>query len=149
MNISKALKVKNRLIGKISSLMEIIKRENSRRNDNPSTVNVEDLFVELSKTREKLVNLKAAIVMASAPIARSLASLSEIKDHINWMRSLPTREGQEIIHIGASQSIGYNWSSFVNREKLDLLLKSHQDEIDKLQDEVDEFNAKTQVNIDI
>ena len=38
MKIHKALKVKNRLAGEVARLMEILKRENSRRSDDTSTV---------------------------------------------------------------------------------------------------------------
>jgi hypothetical protein len=47
MKIHKALKVKNRLIGEVNKLREIVRRENSRRNDDPSTVNVPETIENL------------------------------------------------------------------------------------------------------
>ena len=49
MNIAKALKVKNRLIGQIQKQQDIVMRENSRRNDNPSTIDVREEYLKLIK----------------------------------------------------------------------------------------------------
>ena len=65
MNISKALKIKNRLVGELVKLQEIAKRENSRRNDNISKVDCGEVFNQIGVTRTKLVALKSAIVEAS------------------------------------------------------------------------------------
>lgn len=148
MNIAKALKVKNRLAGEVSKLMEQVKRENSRRNDNPSTVDVAKLFEKLTETRGKLVKLKAGINIASAPAAELLVAMDELKGHMNWLCGLPTREGQEIVPI-RDQAVGYQWTAFVNRERLDELIAKHQEEINKLQDQIDDFNAKTDIGFDI
>lgn len=147
MNISKALKVKNRLIGEVNRLQEIVKRENSRRSDNPSTVNVEETIGSLENTRLRLIALKGAINEASAPISTVLAELTELKNKINFYSSLPTREGEELTLIGANrEKLSYQWTAYYNKESLDNQIKALQKQTNDLQDAIDDFNARTQVN---
>jgi peptidoglycan hydrolase CwlO-like protein len=147
MNISKALKVKNRLVGEVNRLQELVKRENSRRNDNTSSVNVEETVSQLESTREKLVSLKGAINEASAPISKKLADLAETKSQINFYNSIPSREGEELTLIGSNrEKLSYMWSAHLNREKLDAKVVELQKKTNDLQDEIDNFNAQTQVD---
>lgn len=147
MNIAKALKVKNRLVGELTKLQEIARRENSRRNDNPSQVNVGEVFDQIAETRSKLVSLKAAIVQASAPVAKELAQLAEVKAFLNWVPALPVREGEEKVAIGHSKdTIDYTWTAFMNRQAVDRWVAKLQLEANSLQDQIDDFNAQTQVN---
>lgn len=147
MNISKALKVKNRLAGEVTRLQEIFKRENSRRNDNPSQIDVAKIYVELEMTRQKLISLKGAINEASSPISEKLAKLAEYKQFINFINSVPNREGEEMTLIGSNrEKLSYQWTAWMNREKLDKVASGLQTEINTLQDEIDLFNAQTSVN---
>lgn len=146
MNIPKALKVKNRLVGNVTKLQEIVKRENSRRSDNTSTVNVEHTIASLTAERVKLTSLKAAIAVASAPISLKLSQLSETKTYINWLTALPTRDGIEKVAFGAKEVEDYEWKAYYTRAKLDEELNLEQQKVNALQDEVDEYNTKTQVS---
>jgi len=146
MNIAKALKVKNRLVGEVAKLQEIVRRENSRRNDNTSKVDVAKTVETLNTTREKLIQLKAAIATASAPVSVKLANLSETKSFINWLATLPTRDGDEKVAHGTKEVETYTWKAHFTRQALDDLLGTEQKKVETLQDEVDEYNAKTQVD---
>ena len=146
MKISKALKVKNRLAGEVAALKDIFKRENSRRNDNPSKVSPEEVLNSLTAKRKELIVLKGKISIASAGIAQSLSNLAELKLQKNFLAGLPTREGEEVSFVGRDQEkLVYTWTAFLNREALDDLLAAIQDQINNLQDEVDTFNASTDI----
>lgn len=144
MNISKALKAKNRIAGEISKLQDILRRENSKRNDNPSSVDVNQVFIDLKNSTESLIQLKASISRASANISDKLCRISELKNFINWLNSLPTKEGEEKISYGHSSEIyTYKWTAFLNRQSLDKLIDETQLQVNNLQDEIDDYNAKT------
>ena len=146
MKIHKALKVKNRLAGEVAALQEIFKRENSRRSDNPSQVDVVGVDGQLDAKRKELYQLKGAIAQATAPITPKLAELEEAKAEKNFLSGLPTREGEEISNaLGGREIVKYQWAAYVNRSNLDCRLATVQDKINTLQDEVDDFNAKTDV----
>lgn len=145
-NVAKALKVKNRLVGELTKLQEIARRENSRRDDNPSKVDVGEVFAQIAEARSKLVALKAAIVQASAPAAEELARLAEVKAFLNWLPALPVREGEEKESIGYSKEvITRNWTALYNRGAVDKWVAELQEEANALQDKIDDFNAQTQV----
>ncbi len=143
--ISKALKIKNRIAGDLAKLQEVVRRENSRRNDNPSTIDVKAVLDEVITTRHRLICLKAAIAQASSPIATSLATLTEAKGYINWLTSIHAREGVEKESYG-DQVETYTWTAYLNREQLDKAIASVQRTIETTQDAIDEYNAKTPVN---
>lgn len=147
MNISKALKVKNRLAGEVSRLQEVFKRENSRRNDNPSQIDAAKVYIELEGVREKLISLKGAINEASSPVSVKLAKLAEYKQFINFINSVPNREGEELTLVGSNrEKLSYQWTAWLNIEKIDKVASGIQLEINRLQDEIDLFNAQTSIN---
>lgn len=147
MNIAKALKVKNRLVGELNNLQQIFNRENSRRNDNPSTVDVEEVYRKITNTFSKLVALKGAINEASAPISVKLVTLAETKQYINFIKGIPCREGEELTLVGSNrEKLSYQWKAFFNKENLDKQQENLQLQINKLQDDIDTFNAVTQIN---
>lgn len=146
MKISKALKVKNRLAGEVAALQDIFKRENSRRNDNPSKVDCAEVANNLSTKLKELIDLKGKISIASSGIAYKLAELAELKLRKNFLASLPTREGAEVSFVGRDQEkLVYMWTAFLNREAVDASLTTAQDQINHLQDEIDTYNASTDI----
>jgi hypothetical protein len=149
MNISKALKVKNRLVGELVRLQDIFKRENSKRNDNVSEIDAEKAYNDVLEAFDKVVALKGAINKATAGIAIKLAELSEYKKYLTFIQSVPVKEGPETVQGGYGKDpINYTWKAFINRAKIDEKVAHYQSKIDALQDEIDEFNAKTQVEFD-
>ena len=149
MNISKALKVKNRVVGEINQLKEILKRENSRREDSVSEVNCEEVYGKLKDSILKLERLKGSIGRATGPISGLLSSLAELKTSINFYNSLPTREGIEYVNMGTGNSPKeLKWSSFLNRGKIDGIVNGLQKDVDSIQDEIDSFNAQTQIDFE-
>jgi hypothetical protein len=146
MNIAKALKTKNRFAGEISKLQEIFRRENSKRSDNTSSVDAQKVYADLLLQLDRITRLKGSISRASAPIAEKLVRLSELKGIINWLQGVPYKEGEEKASYGTKEVYTYEWKAFLNREKLDEQVDLFQVEINQLQDEIDDFNAKTQID---
>ena len=144
MNIAKALKIKNRLVGELNNLQQIFNRENSRRSDNASTVNASEVYQKIDNTRSRLIAIRGAINKASAPISIKLVALAENKQYINFIKSIPCREGEEITLVGGNrEKLSYEWKALFNRQKLDEIEESLQLQINNLQDEIDQFNAST------
>ena len=83
MKLSKALKVKNRVAGELSSLQDIYRRENSRREDNPSKVVASDVWNQITAKRNDLVKIKTAITKANIDIYHALAEMEELKGSIH------------------------------------------------------------------
>lgn len=146
MNISKALKVKNRLAGEVTRLQDIFKRENSKRNDNVSEVDAEKAYEDVLAAFDKLVTLKGAINTATAGIAYKLAELAEYKLYLNFIQSVPVKVGPEVVQGGYGKDpMNYTWTAFLNRASIDEKVSHYQNKINALQDEIDDYNATTQV----
>lgn len=145
MKLHKALKIKNRLAGEVTRLSQLLQRENSKRSDNTSQVNAADVFNDLNTVRSELVRLKAAIARANIGIYEKIERISELKNQINLLNSLPAREGQEKSAINQQTYETHEWKAFLNRQAIDGLIVAIQQDINKTQDEVDEYNASTEV----
>lgn len=148
MKLFQALKLKNRLVGEVQRLQEILQRENARRSDSVSTIDRERMFASLVETQLKLSNVKSAIAIANVNIYGKINLISEYKSFINFLKSLTIRETQEVLFVGRDQEkLVYNWDSFITTEKRDEHIVNIQNLISNLQDEIDNYNAVTDVNI--
>lgn len=143
-----ALKLKNRFAGEINRLQQVIQRENARRSDNASKIDVGVVDATLKETRLKLRNLKGAIAAANVPIYPLLAELEETKAAIAFYQGLPNREGTEVVYTHTG-NLEYTWASYLNREKIDALVIELQERVNNLQDEIDTFNAGASVVVDL
>lgn len=146
MNLAQALKQKNRLAGEIVRLQTILSRENSRRNDCKSTINPGEIFSKICEVSAKLGVIKSRIAMANVGIYSDIERMAEYKAMIAYLNLLPVREGEEIVMGGQSiNNITYQWTAYITQEKRDAMIKQYQDDINKLQDKIDEYNATTQI----
>ncbi len=149
MTLFQALKTKNRLAGELVKLNEVLERENSRRNDNPSNVDCNMVWGQIIEKSDKLGQIKAAIAKANINIYDKIERMAELKSRISFINDLGKREGPEIVLVGRdNEKLEYSWNSFINQERADDLIHSLQEQINTLQDEVDLFNAKTEINFE-
>ena len=146
MKLTKALKEKNRLVGEINRIKQLISRENSRDVKSSSTVDASKLWEDLALTTDKLVALKTAIFKANVGIYGSIVRMSELKDRMYWIPSVSTNNEKTERPYG-EHILVTEFKACKTREDIDNMQKELQDEIAKLQDEVDEYNAKTMVEV--
>jgi hypothetical protein len=159
-NLSKALKIKNRVAGELCRLQTIFARENSRRNDNASKVDRTSLHEEVQNKRKQLLQIKTAIATANVGIYLEIARMEELKSYKKFMSALPTKEGEELVNLNKEtiwgkmdtlkerEKVVYVWDAFFNQEGLDGELKSLQSEMDACQDRIDEYNATNKAELD-
>lgn len=153
MNIAQALKQKNRVIGEMNKVFAQIQKHNvihyRGESSFPPThkVNVKALLSTYRELFAKLVAIKAGVQKASAPIAEKLVELAETKSLLSKMQEIPTKEGTETIS-------GYNAApyevTFVSAITESAVVKTSdelQDQINRLQDEIDTHNALTQIDL--
>lgn len=146
MNLAQALKQKNRLAGELVRQNQILQRENTRRSDNVSKVDRAAVWAEIQRISNELGQLKGRIAAANIGIYTNLERMAEIKSRISFINSLPKRDGEEITLVGRDQEkMVYTWDSFISQEKADAIVAELQQQINSLQDEVDAYNATTQV----
>lgn len=148
MKLAKALKEKNRLAGEINRLKGLIARENSRNVKSSSTVDVAALWLAMVEATDKLIALKTAIFKANAGIYQKIVRMAELKGRATWINGLNTNnEKTEQLYGVNGQIIVTEFKAYLTREGVDKMSKELQDEIAKLQDELDEYNATVNVEV--
>jgi len=147
MKLSKALKEKNRLAGEVNRLKTLIARENSRSITSKSTVDVGSLWTDMLQTTCGLIKIKTAIFKANTGIYDKIVRMAELKGRAAWIVGISTDdEKHEQPNYGASTIVTENKAHF-NREAVDKIAKELQDDIAKLQDDIDEYNATVTIEI--
>jgi uncharacterized small protein (DUF1192 family) len=146
MTLATALKTKNRLAGELVHQQNILSRENARRNDSSSKVNRAEVWKNIITLSDELGSLKGRITVANIGIYPMLERMAELKSRIAYIQNLNKREDVEIMFVGRDQEkMEYRWNSFINQEDADKRITALQEEINRLQDEIDKYNAVTTI----
>jgi hypothetical protein len=147
MLLAKALKKKNQLAGEIRRLETLITNENVKTGTNVSHFNVDGLYVALELTHAALWEYKAAIARANVPIALQMAKQSELKAQIAFLRGLDVHEGLEPPTVSFRGTTGEPvlYKATLTKRFVEDKVVSLEQEIEKIQDELDAFNATTSI----
>jgi len=147
MKLSKALKVKNRLAGEVNRLQTLFARDNSAEQSRVNT-NVANIELEMKEVVANLIEIKTKITQANIGIYEMLARKNEVASMKAFYERLNTRDGTfKERDYNAGQDIETVYVAFITRDKVDELSKAYQKEIDSLQDEIDEYNATTAIEV--
>ncbi len=147
MKLAKALKEKNRLVGEIVRLKAIIERENSRDEKSTSKVDRDDLWVRLANATESLISIKAAIFSANAKVYDKIARMGELKDRAQWITGLNTQDGVFENPSYRSEPTTRTMVAHKKQADIDIMTTALQEQIAALQDELDAYNATTEIEI--
>lgn len=154
-NLSQALKQKNRLAGEIARLREIVQRENSRKEKQPVRADVRVAFDQGVKLSRDLAVFKGLIASANAGVTDlgrgiygKLNLQAELRGLIAFLKELNTKEGVEVERVGflsRDEAVSTVYVAVITRDEVDRQIAEWQAEIERLQDEIDEFNATTRI----
>jgi len=150
-NLSRALKMKNRLVGDINRLKGIIIRDNSSTVIRQSGEDIKALYDELGKKIETLGKLKASISIANANsgVYEKLTAMEELKSLLGFIETLPTKHGKyEEAHGYNRDKVIVEYVASIRQSDVDQVTCDLQNKINELQDGVDDLNAKTLIEID-
>ena len=154
-SLAQALKQKNRLAGEVARLRQIVERENSHKESNPSRADVRRTFEEIVIRSRELAALKGSIAAANAGVVSGSQGIygklnlqAELRGLIAFLKGLSTREGQEVERLGfmaRGEDPRVVYVAEIRRDEVDRHGVAYQREIEALQDEIDEFNAVTRI----
>ena len=142
--LTRALKEKNRIAGRIEYLRSIVQQYNSRYVHEKSRHRIRKLIATEADLVERLVEIKAAIAAASVGIFPQIAERGEIEARIQWLRSVNTFSGTMELHRKSVEC-----KADISSTEKDRLLGTLQDRSDALKDAIDAYNDSTQVKIEI
>jgi hypothetical protein len=143
-NLAKALKMKNSLIGEINRLKTIFLRENSRQSASKSTVDRQKVYSAIEDKVAILVGLKSKITAANISIYPVLCAMEEAKSRMAWLPTIPVKHGLFQEGYGAAQNV-IQWDAYITQDAIDEETRLLQKYIEELQDKVDAYNATTTI----
>src|ERR1700754_3662045 len=90
--LAKALKLKNRLAGKLTKITQTVQLYNSTQ-QTAEQIDVRAAYTERAELVRQLTELKYTITRANAPIQRDIFDLAELKSEVTLLTGLNTRHG--------------------------------------------------------
>ena len=143
--LAKALKVKNRLTGRLAKVQADIQAYNSVPEGQADQVNV----LALVKTREELVGalvgLKTAINEDNREVQRTIYDLAEKKATAQFLAGVNTRHGPQPAVYPNTTEVSY--VAALTKADVDALAVRQEKEIDQLQDRLDQFNHDRRIEV--
>ncbi len=146
LTLAKALKIKNRLAGRLAKVQTDIQMFNSVPEGLAGQVNVLALAQTRGELVEALVSLKTAINEANRAIQRDIYDLAEKKATAQFLAGVNTRHGPQPAVYPSTTEINYVAS--LKKADVDALVARLETEIDRLQDKLDQFNHAHKIEVD-
>ena len=143
--LAKALKLKNRLAGKIAKLTQTVQTYNSTQ-EASERIDVRTAFTERADLVRRLTDLKHAIARANAPIQRDIFDLAELKAEVTLLTALNTKHGTFLEGYPTAGQVTF--VAQFRKADVDAMTDALEQRIDALQDKLDTFNAQTLVAVE-
>lgn len=138
--IAKALKQKNKLIKEISEEFRKARQNNSVFANANKDYEVKYCLDRAYEKQEELITLKQKIHEANAPVRNKIFRLSELKNRINELRSIPSQS-----HNVSFDGVKIDYSVELSQKQIDEKIKETEEEIENIQEELDNFNHTTYI----
>ena len=146
--IARALKEKNRVAGRLTKARELVGKENSKDKNVPRGINVAETYALAKALRDRLVSIKVAIAEANKPIVAKIIELDEVKSEISYLNGLDVKEGK-FVSTSYGTRIETELEAVIRQPQVLDEVTALQARADRLQDELDEFNAATKIEIEV
>lgn len=151
MNIAKALKEKNRIAGRIANLQAQVYKHNTFTKGVGQDFNSNDLLVKLQEEWAFLIDLKTKIAKANVGIGDKLVRLTESKAELSFWSNFGNTGTSETITTQRKYENGQvvdapvTQINTINSKTVQENVERVQKQIEDLQDEVDNYNATTNI----
>lgn len=144
MKIYQAIKYKKKLQSEIGELWSRFLLNNAVIKGNSRNYEPDAVLKEIEAKQDELIKLKVALQKANKPIYETIFKLAELKSYVNYVKGVQTHSG--IVNERYNE-VTVEYESKLSRAQIDEIVKKTQEEIGKLQEELDQFNFKTEVKI--
>jgi len=142
MTIAQALKEKNKKVAKIQKIWDKIQLYNSVQEGEERPYSSSELYDQVHIEISELISLKTRIHAASQPVRESIFTLSELKNQVQRVRSINTTNGSHRDRYSGSATTMIAELSIQWKDQTVELLE---EEIEKIQEKLDQFNHTTQI----
>jgi hypothetical protein len=142
MNIKQALKKKNKLVGQISEEFSKASQYNVVDEGNPRPYSATEAIGNWMRLINELIVLKTQIHKANLPVYDKIFELSELKNQVKYLKSLNCASGKVSGgRWGEGESVIKH--AEINVVEKDKMVKELEVRIERLQDELDQWNHTT------
>lgn len=145
MNIKQALKRKNKLVSELTDTIRKVNTYNMVENNNNTPYNVLELLNVYESKMLELIELKKKIHLANQPVQEKIFLLSELKSLTKYLNSLRCTEGDSTEANDWGSTVMVTKKSQISITERDKRVTELEEKIEKIQDELDEFNYKTKI----
>jgi hypothetical protein len=142
--LARALKLKNRLAGRLAKLGSDFENYNSlpAGTDRP---NLKALYAERSDLVAQLTELKVAINAANQPMQRTIFELGEAKSLVALLSKTSTKHGRVVEGYHGTE---VEYTAQFRKGDIDREVRRLEVVIDRLQEQLDAFNHRAVIDID-
>ena len=142
MTIKRALKQKNKLVKEINDLYTKIKTYNSVAEDGEKPYSTKEMLLNVESKIQELTDLKTKIHLANGPVYSKIFRMAELKSHVSKLAVIDCSSGKQKSWGDTEYTNKVSEIRVVDR---DYLIQVAEAEIEMIQDELDEFNATTNI----
>lgn len=146
MKVKQALKYKKKLASKMNQEFSKVQMYNSVEEGSTRVYDVKESMQNWLKMSEELVELKTKLHLANGPVYGKIFRMSELKSQLSNLKSLDCVEGKysdRYSRMGGETPI-IKTAQIGILEK-DQMILSIEEEIERIQEELDEHNATTSI----
>jgi hypothetical protein len=143
MKVKQALKYKKKLASKMNQEFSKVQMYNSVEEGSIRVYDVVESMRNWLTMSEELVELKTKLHLANAPVYGKIFRMSELKSQLSNLKQLDCVDGKYFDRYGRGEAV-------VKTVKISVLEKDQmvltiEEEIERLQEELDEHNATTSI----
>ena len=143
MKVKQALKYKKKLATKMNQEFVRVNMYNSVEEGTTRVYDVKEAMQNWLKMGEELVELKTKIHLANAPVYDKIFRMSELKSQLSNLRQLDCVDGKHFDRYGRGEAVVK--TAEINVLEKDQMISKIEEEIERLQEELDEHNATTSI----
>ncbi len=151
MTIAQALKHKNRVVARISSLSKDAQDHNSILVESEAEINVGNVVAARKSLQDHLIALKTKISSECSQVRRDIFEMGELKSEIAFYRRMSTKHGNVAgaAYFGGGSQDSQTFKAAIRKEEVDRVVLALERKIDGIQDKLDAFNAEHKIEIEV
>jgi hypothetical protein len=143
MKVKQALKYKKKLATKMNQEFVRVNMYNSVEEGTTRVYDVKEAMQNWLKMGEELVDLKTKIHLANAPVYGKIFRMSELKSQLSNLKQLDCVDGKHFDRYGRGEAVVK--TAEISVLERDQMVSKIEEEIERLQEELDEHNATTSI----
>lgn len=143
MKVKQALKHKKKLASKMNQEFSKVQMYNSVEEGSTRVYDVVESMKNWLTMSEELVELKTKLHLANAPVYGKIFRMSELKSQLSNLKQLDCVDGKHFDRYGRGEAVVK--TAKISVLEKDQLVLTIEEEIERLQEELDEHNATTSI----